>query len=76
MVTFKIIPPNTYLTIFCFFYPLSVKLKWNLIQQNWSVMIQALKINQGTKFGTLYKAMFSLFDVIIFWFIGIMKQNI
>ena len=29
-----------------------VKLKLNLIQQNWSVMIQALKINQGTKFGT------------------------
>ena len=30
--------------------------------------IQALKINQGPKFGTLKKPMFSLFDVIIFWF--------
>jgi len=29
-------------------------------------MIQALKINQGTKFGMLKKAMFGLFDVIIF----------
>ena len=68
MVIFKIIPPpNTYLTIFCFFYPLSVKLMWNVIQQNWSVMIQALKINQGTKFGTPYKPMFSLFDAIIFF---------
>ena len=30
-------------------------------------MIQALKINQGTKFGTLKKPMYSLFDVIIFF---------
>ena len=30
-------------------------------------MIQALKINQGTQFGTLKKPMFSLFDVIIFF---------
>ena len=28
-------------------FPLPVKLKCNVIQQNWSVMIQALKINQG-----------------------------
>ena len=28
--------------------------------------IQVIKINQGTKFGTLKKPMFSLFDVIIF----------
>ena len=28
--------------------------------------ILTLKINQGTKFGTLKKPMFSLFDVIIF----------
>ena len=62
-------PPPTPLAVFCFVYPLPVKLKWNLIQQNWSVTIQALKINQGTKFGTLKKLMFSLFDVII-------KQNI
>ena len=41
-----------------------------------SVIIQALKINQGTKFGTLKKPMFSLFDVIIFLFNGIIKQNI
>ena len=52
-----------------FVYLLPVKLKWNLIQQNWSVTIQTLKINQGTKFGTLKKLMFSLFVVII-------KQNI
>ena len=39
-------------------------------------MIQALKINQGTKFGALKKPMFSLFDVIIFLFNGIIKQNI
>ena len=44
------------------FYPLPVKLKCNEIQQNWSVTIQALKINQGTKLGTLKKPMFSLFD--------------
>ena len=30
------------------------------------VKIQALKINLGTKFGTLKKPMFSFFDVIIF----------
>ena len=56
------------------------------MQQNWSVMIQALtsriltlKINQGTKFGTLKKPIFSLFDVVIylfiFWLNGIMKQT-
>ena len=39
-------PPPTPLAIFSFFYPLPVKLEWNLIQQNWSVTIQALKINQ------------------------------
>ena len=35
-----------------------------------------LKINQGTKFGTLKKPMFSLLDVIIFQFTGIMKHEI
>ena len=56
------------------------------MQQNWSVMIQALtsriltlKINQGTKFGTLKKPIFSLFDVVIylfiFWLNGIIKQT-
>ena len=34
------------------------------------------KINQGTKFGTLLKPKFCLFDVIIFLFNGIIKQNI
>ena len=47
-------PPTT-LAIFSFFYPLPVKLKWNLVQQNWSVTMQALTINQGTKFETLYR---------------------
>ena len=71
-------PPPNPLAIFSFFYPLSllVDLKWNLIQQNGSVMIQALKINQGTKFGTLKKPMFSLFYMIIIWFNGIMIHNI
>ena len=70
-------PPSllTRLVILSFFYPLPVKLKGNLIQQIWSVTIRALKINQGTKFGTLKKSMFSLFDVIIFLFNGIIKQN-
>ena len=62
-------------TTFSFCYSLPVKLKWNLIQQNWSVMIQALKNDQGTKFGTCKKPKFSLFDVIIFWFNGIRKQR-
>ena len=60
-----------------------VDLKYSLIQQNWSVTIYALtpriltlKINQGTKFGTLKKPIFSLFDMIIFWFNGMIKQNI
>ena len=53
------------LAIFSSFYPLPVKLKCNGIQQNWSVMIQALKINQETSVGTLKKTMFSLLDVII-----------
>ena len=66
-------PLQPSLTTFSFCYPLPVKLKWNLIQQNWSVMIQALKNNQGTKFGTRKKPKFSLFDVIIFWFNGIRK---
>ena len=38
--------------------------------------ILTLKINQGTKSGTLKKPMFSLFDVIIFLFDGMKKQNI
>ena len=33
-----------------------------------------MKINPGTKFGTLIKPMFSIFDVIIFRFNGIIKQ--
>ena len=53
------------LAIFSCFYPLPVNLKCNEIQQNWSVTIHALKINQGTKFGTLKNPMFSLFDVFI-----------
>ena len=53
------------LAIFSCFYPLPVNLKCNEIQQNWSVTIDALKINQGTKFGTLKNPMFSLFDVFI-----------
>ena len=35
-----------------------------------------MKINQGTKFGTLKKPMFSFFDVIIFLFNGKIEQNI
>ena len=66
-------PLPTPLAIFSFFYPF--KLMSNLIQQNWSVTIQALKINQGTKFGTLKKPMFSLFDEITFLFKWIIKQN-
>ena len=53
----RIIAP---LAFFSSFYPLPAKSKWSLIQQNWSVTIQAdaeniiltLKINQGTNFGT------------------------
>ena len=51
------------------------------MRQNSSVTIQALtpriptlKINQGTKFGTLKKPMFSLFYLVIFLFNGKMKQ--
>ena len=58
-------PTPTPLSIFSFFSPLPVKLKWSLIQQNWSVAIQAPKINQGTKFATLKKPIISLFDVVI-----------
>ena len=52
----------TPLTLFSFFYPPPppVELKWSLMQQNWSVTIQALmlrlltlEINQGIKFGKL-----------------------
>ena len=59
MEIFKIIasfeksPIRAPLAIFSSFYPLPVKLKCKVIQQNWSVTIQAMKINQGTKFGTL-----------------------
>ena len=59
MEIFKIIasfeksPIRAPLAIFSSFYPLPVKLKCNVIQQNWSVTIQAMKIDQGTKFGTL-----------------------
>ena len=38
--------------------------------------ILTLKIHQGTKFLTLIKLIFRLFDVIIFGFNGIIKQNI
>ena len=62
--------PPTPLSIFSFFYPLLVKLRWNLIQQNWLVTIQALKMNHGTKFGKLKKPILSLFDVIIFYLLG------
>ena len=55
-------PSPAPLATFSSFYPLPDKLKCNEIQQNWSVTIQALKINQGTKLGTLKKPMFSLFD--------------
>ena len=41
------------------FYPLPVKCKCNVIQQNWSVTIQAMEINPGTKIETLKKRMFS-----------------
>ena len=53
------------------------------MRQNSSVTIQSLtpriltlKINQGTKFGTLKKPMFSFFNVIIILFNGKIKQNI
>ena len=58
------------LASFSFFYLFPVKFKWNLIQQNSSVIFPALTINQGTKFETLKKPMFSLFDVMIFLFMG------
>ena len=61
-----IIPLPTPLASFSFFWLLPVKFKWNLIQQNSSVTFLALRINQGTKFGTLKKPIFSLFDVMIF----------
>ena len=73
-----ITPSPTHHIIFSFFYPpppLPVILKWNVTWQNWSVTNQALKINQGTKFGTIKKPMFSLFDVIVFWFHVTIKQN-
>ena len=47
-----------------------------MIQQNWSVSVQALKINQATKFGTLKKPLFSLFDVVFFWFYGMIINKI
>ena len=62
----------TPLTFLSFFYPLPVELKWNLMQQNWSVTIQALmlrlltlEINQGTKFGRLKKPMCDHFFVLM-----------
>ena len=53
IASFEKSPIRAPLAIFSSFYPLPVKLKCNVIQQNWSVTIQAMKINQGTKFGTL-----------------------
>ena len=80
MEIFRIITP-TPLSIFSFFYSLHVTLKWNLIQQNWSAIIQALKSNQGTKFGTNLEAhdvqIINDFDVMIFFYlIWLIKQNI
>ena len=49
--------PPAPLAIFSSFYPLPVKLKCNVIQQNRSVTIQAMKINQGSQFGKLKKPM-------------------
>ena len=51
--------PFTPLTTLSSFYPLPVKCKCNVIQQNWLMTIQAMKINQGTKFETHKKPMFS-----------------
>ena len=69
----------TPLTFLSFFYPLPVELKWNLMQQNWSVTIQALmlrlltlEINQGIKFGTLKMPMS---DHFFGCFNRIIKQN-
>ena len=72
MEIFKIIFPPTRLAILSFFYPLPGM----MIQQNWSVSIQALKINEATKFETLKKPIFSLFDVIFFLFNGIIINKI
>ena len=58
------------------FIPSLSLLKCNKIQQNWSVTTRALKINQGTKLGILKKPLFSLFDVITFWFNKKIKQLI
>ena len=58
------------------FIPSLSLLKCNKIQQSWSVTIRALKINQGTKLGILKKPLFSLFDVITFWFNKKIKQLI
>ena len=70
-VGLRLITP-TPLTFLSFFYPLPVELKWNLMQQNWSVTIQALmlrlltlEINQGTKFGRLKKPMCDHFFVLM-----------
>ena len=64
------------LAISSFFYPhLPVKLKRNLIQQNWSLTIQALKINQETEFGTHKKPMFILFVVIVFFYYIFTREN-
>ena len=57
------------------FYPLTVKLKWSLIQKDLTPRILTLKINWGTKFGTLKKLMLALFDVITFLFNGVIKQT-
>ena len=69
-VGLRLITP-TPLTFFSFFYP-PVELKWSLMQQNWSVTIQALmlrlltlEINQGTKFGRLKKPMCDHFFVLM-----------
>jgi len=55
-------------------------LKCNEIQQRPSAKLisddSSSENYQGTKFGTLKKPMFSLFDVIMFGFNGKIKQNI
>ena len=76
---FKIIASPRPLAIFSLFYPLPVKLKIDssfFIELFSLILKLTLKINQGTKFGTLKKPSFSLLDVIIFRFTGLIKQNI
>ena len=56
-----------------------MSMMWSLVQQN-SLVIDAEDIysdfNQGTKFETLEKPMFSFFDVTIFLLNGKIEQSI